>query len=211
MSKLSFLVLGATADPWALISTAHSPLAFEGPEDLISPQRVLLGLPGYSPKRRRAESGLKGMRKHISQPSQSADVSGGRINHRRQLKQRRRLVDAAYLGGGWRRRPEKKSWDWRGSSGPTVAVGVRRLAPVQAVSISDPRLASPTRSNRYYQESIDLSEDSILSDDLLEALSKPLSGRPVRPRHALAGSRLTSRPARHNQPRRGQIRKIDVR
>lgn len=203
MSNYSFFVLGSTADPWALISTAHSPLAFDGLTDLDSPDREDSGQSGYWRSLGEMRGSFKGMRKHISHPSQSADLSSGRINHRRQLKQRRRLVDAAYLGGNWRRRPERKSWDWRGSAGPATAVKETR---------DDPDMAGPTNISRYYQESIDLSEDSILSDELLEAMSKPLAGSPIRPRHAFAANRLTSRPAGHNQARqRGRVRKISVR
>ncbi len=207
MSNYSFFVFGSIADPWALISTTHNPMAFEGLADLGSPIRALLGLPESWPALGGSKGSFKVMRKHISHPSQSADVSGGRMNHRRQLKQRRRLVDAAYLGSSWRRRPEKKSWDWRGSSGQSTAIKEpqRRLD-------GDSVVAGPVQSSRYYQESIDLNEDSILSDDLLEALSRPLAGSPIRPRHAFATNRLTSRPAYYNQPQhRGQVRKINVR
>ena len=195
------------ADSWALISTAHNPVALEGLADLGSPIRALLGLPESWPALGGSKGNFKNMRKHISHPSQSADVSGGRMNHRRQLKQRRRLVDAAYLGGGWRRRPEKKSWDWRGSSSSSTAVKEPRGRPDR-----DSVATGPARLSRYYQESIDLNEDSILSDDLLEALSRPLAGSPIRPRHAFATNRQTSRPAHYNQSqRRNQARKIRVR
>ena len=208
MSNYSFFVFGSIADPWALISTTHNPVAFEGLADLGSPIRALLGLPESWPALGGSKGSFKVMRKHISHPSQSADINGGRMNHRRQLKQRRRLVDAAYLGGTWRRRPEKKSWDWRGSSsGQPTAV-----KDPQKRSSNSSAVTGPAQSSRYYQESINLNEDSILSDDLLEALSRPLAGRPIRPRHAFASNRLTSRPAYYNQAQhRGRVRKISVR
>ena len=203
MSNYSFFVLGSTADPWALISTAHSPLAFDGLTDFDSLDPEDSGQSGYWRGLGEMRGSFKEMSKHISHPIQSADLSSGRINHRRQLKQRRRLVDAAYLGGNWRRRPERKSWDWRGSAGSATAVRESR---------DDPDLVSPTKISRYYQESIDLTEDSILSDELLEAMSKPLVGSPIRPRHAFATNRVTSRPAGSSQARRrGRVRKINVR
>lgn len=213
MSNYGLLVPGSTADSWALTSTIHNPVALSDLADFGSPIRVLLGLHDSWPASISRGNSKKRMRKHISHPSQSADLGTGRANHRRQLKQRRRLVDAAYVGGGWRRRPEKKSWDWRGSTSQATAVREANRQSIRSPQddISDSILAEPSKPSRYYRESIDLREDSILSDELLEALNKPLSGSPIRPQHALAANRLTSRPAGSSPVRRSRVRKISVR
>ena len=142
----------------------------------------------------------------ISHSTQSTDIDGQRPNHRRQLKQRRRLIDAAYLGGNWRRRPDNKSWDWRGPVSRTTTRAGRASRPTNQSPEGD-SMVSIDQSNPYYQESINLDEDTILSDDLLKTLEKPLNGGSVRPRHAFATSRTTG----YTQSRPRRVKRIPVR
>lgn len=131
-------------------------------------------------------------------------VAGGRIGHRRLVPQRRRSIWSIFFGRSYNLDAPSRAWSRQ------------RQSPPSALNPARPRPAGPIQigteidDNRYYQESIDLNEDSILSDELLEALSRPLSGGPARPQHAFAVNRLTSRPAGYNRPKQARVRRIKV-
>ena len=131
-------------------------------------------------------------------------VGGGRIGHRRLIPQRRRSIWDIVIGRRYDFEARARSWS-RPRRSPPSALNSARLQSDSWIQAED----YPADS-RYYQEVIDLREDSILSDDLLEVLSRPLAGGPIRPRHAFATSRLTSRPARNHQAKTPQVRRIKV-
>lgn len=134
----------------------------------------------------------------------AATTAGGRIGQRRLVVPRRR--PARSLFGGWRRRPEAlaRAWSRTPQSPPSALNSAQIQLPDWVPAEEEPA------DNRYYQETIDLKEDSILSDDLLEVLSRPLAGGPVRPRHAFATGRITSRPAHSRRATNGRARRIEV-
>ena len=136
-------------------------------------------------------------------------VGGGRVGYRKVAQQRRRL--GLRTSAGWQRYPSQSSrlW-WPSPQSPASSRGLCRDRSAYQGQIDGPTDLS-LDSGRYHQESIDLNEDSILSEELLEALNRPLAGGSIRPLHALATSRISSRPAYHNRPRaRSRVRKIEV-